>query len=273
MPTSQNKSIPAAEAIEQLLLGNARFASGLKSVETFISTTKSKDLAVHGQRPFCVILTCSDSRIPIELIFDRGMGDLFVIRTFGNVVDASVAASVEYALLNFNINLMLIMGHSRSGAIRATLETEGSDLTEVSPALRATIKKVRPSLKRARIQAGYFDPLVEHSEIQEGIFRNTCYQNVLNSKHELIKNSKIIQNMLSNKAFYLVPSLYEMDLGQVHFRLDRDLSTLVTPMTITMGANAYGKTALEIYENSLQESDDEGLPREYPRSAKRPFSR
>src|SRR4029434_8093802 len=113
--------IPAAEALDRLRAGNARFVSDARSHATVASRAHRGDLA-EGQEPFAIVLGCSDSRVPAELVFDQGFGDLFVIRVAGNIVAPSQVGSVEFAAGRFGTRLVVVLGHSQCGAILATLE-------------------------------------------------------------------------------------------------------------------------------------------------------
>ena len=113
--------IPAREALERLRVGNQRFVSGNRSQDAFTDHARRAELT-EGQEPFAIILGCSDSRVPAELVFDQGLGDLFVIRVAGNIVAPSQIGSVEFAAERFHTRLVVVLGHSRCGAILATLE-------------------------------------------------------------------------------------------------------------------------------------------------------
>ena len=113
--------IAALEALERLREGNRRFASGMGSVDSLSSDARRAEL-VTGQEPFAIVLGCSDSRVPAELVFDQGLGDLFVIRVAGNIVAPSQVGSVEFAAERFHTRLVVVLGHSQCGAVLATLE-------------------------------------------------------------------------------------------------------------------------------------------------------
>src|SRR5438067_12091906 len=113
--------ISAREALERLREGNRRFVSGVRSRDTLTSQMRRNELAA-GQEPFAIILGCSDSRVPAEIVFDQGLGDLFVIRVAGNIVASSQVGSVEVAAARFGTRLAVVLGHSECGAILATLE-------------------------------------------------------------------------------------------------------------------------------------------------------
>jgi len=120
MPHSEPPS--PRDALELLEEGNRRFVTGVRSVEPLLSHLKLQELAENGQRPFAVVLTCSDSRSPAELVFDQGLGDLFVVRVAGNVVAPSLLASIEFAVSNFGSPIVLVLGHTQCGAITASIQ-------------------------------------------------------------------------------------------------------------------------------------------------------
>ena len=113
--------ISAREALERLRAGNRRFVVGARSSHTLPSEARRSELAA-GQEPFAIILGCSDSRVPAEIVFDQGLGDLFVIRVAGNIVASSQIGSVEFAAERFGTRLVVVLGHSQCGAVLATLE-------------------------------------------------------------------------------------------------------------------------------------------------------
>src|SRR6185436_13322298 len=113
--------ISASEALKRLMEGNRRFVSGDRSGESLTGQARRSELTT-GQEPFAIILGCSDSRVPAELVFDQGLGDLFVIRVAGNIVASSQIGSVEFAAERFGTPLVVVLGHSQCGAVKATLE-------------------------------------------------------------------------------------------------------------------------------------------------------
>src|SRR5947207_5008990 len=127
----------APEALEKLKQGNARFIANVRGAEPILSQVRRADF-VHGQNPFAVVLGCSDSRVPAEIVFDQGLGDLFVIRVAGNIVAPSQVGSVEFAAERYATRLVVVMGHSQCGAILATLE-ELRTRTKHSHNLRAIV--------------------------------------------------------------------------------------------------------------------------------------
>ncbi|MBL7716834.1 MAG: hypothetical protein JNL01_15315 [Bdellovibrionales bacterium] len=259
---SDKKNVPAAEVIDTLIEGNARFITGLRSVENFLAKLKMKKLATEGQFPFCTLITCSDSRIPIEQIFDRGMGDLFVIRTFGNVIDPSVVASAEYASLHFQNEIIVIMGHTRSGAVRTTLENELSDQLGLCPSLRSTTEKIRPALNRTRARLKDFQPVKRDPkdpaslERWEKHFQGTVQENIRGSARQLLELSRILQERVEKKNLFIVPALYEIDSGEVIFELPAALLSQIDPKVVTLKASKTAKAAEEILNRSVEASQE-----------------
>src|SRR6187397_394320 len=137
--------IPAQQALERLQEGNLRFVSHVESRDT-ITSQRHRDLTA-GQEPFAIILGCSDSRVPAELVFDQGLGDLFVIRVAGNIVAPSLIGSVEFAAERFGTRLVVVLGHSSCGAIEATIEELHRPTTNQSPNLRAIVDRIRPGVE------------------------------------------------------------------------------------------------------------------------------
>lgn len=134
------------EALERLQAGNQRFVSGVQSLSTLSSRARRSDL-VAGQAPFAIILGCSDSRVPAEIVFDQGLGDLFVIRVAGNIVAPSLVGSVEFAADKFGTRLVVVLGHSHCGAIQATLEELERPSVNRSPNLHSIVDRIRPSVQ------------------------------------------------------------------------------------------------------------------------------
>jgi len=137
--------ITAIEALERLREGNRRFVSGVRSLEPLMSQARRQEF-VEGQQPFAVILGCSDSRVPVEIVFDQGLGDLFVIRVAGNIVAPSQIGSVEFAADRFGTRLVVVLGHTRCGAVLATLEELQPSAEKPSRNLSSIVDRIRPSV-------------------------------------------------------------------------------------------------------------------------------
>src|SRR6186713_1679156 len=143
--STERTNLSARDALARLREGNARYASNVRSVDSMLSHGRRGDLSV--QSPFAIVLGCSDSRAPAELVFDQGLGDLFVIRVAGNIVASSQVGSIEFAAARFGTRLVVVLGHSQCGAITATLEQVLGRTTTESRNLRSIVERVRPSVE------------------------------------------------------------------------------------------------------------------------------
>src|SRR5213083_520778 len=138
--------IPAEDALVRLRAGNIRFVSNVRTAGAFPSHDRRAELAA-GQEPFAIILGCSDSRVPAEIVFDQGLGDLFVIRVAGNIVAPSQVGSVEFAAARYGTRLVVVLGHSRCGVVLATLEELRRPSESQSRNLKSIVDRVRPSVE------------------------------------------------------------------------------------------------------------------------------
>src|SRR2546421_9109809 len=134
------------EALVRLRGGNGRFVAGRADAASFLSPPRRLALA-EGQQPFAFVLGCSDSRVPAELVFGQGFGDLFVIRVAGNIVAPSQVGSVEFAAARFGTRLAVVLGHTQCGAVRATLEEVRQPAPRQSPNLRSIVDRIRPAVE------------------------------------------------------------------------------------------------------------------------------
>ncbi|QDA57089.1 carbonic anhydrase [Thermomonas aquatica] len=140
----QGPQLDAEQALARLRAGNRRFVDHVVSLEALLSHAR-RDEHARAQRPFAVVLGCSDSRAPAEFVFDQGLGDLFVIRVAGNIAAPSQVGSVEFAVEQFQLRLVVVLGHSNCGAVRATLAHLQAP-AETSPALRAIVDRIAPGV-------------------------------------------------------------------------------------------------------------------------------
>src|SRR4249920_3321193 len=138
--------VSAREALKRLREGNLRFASNVRGSDAFLSRTQRFELATE-QQPFAIILGCSDSRVPAEIVFDQGLGDLFVIRVAGHVVAPSQIGSVEFAAERYHTRLVVVLGHSQCGAVLATLEELRRPNGTQSRNLRSIVDRIRPAVE------------------------------------------------------------------------------------------------------------------------------
>ncbi|MEZ5063775.1 MAG: carbonic anhydrase [bacterium] len=197
----------ALDALDRLRQGNARFASGVVSVETLVTNARRADL-VSGQRPFAVILGCSDSRVPVETIFDQGVGDLFVIRVAGNIVAPSQIGSVEFAAAQFGTRLVVVLGHTRCGAIEATL-AELQRPAESSRHLLSIVDRIRPAVE------GLID--TDLARDPEALKRSAGRANVRVAANALRHGSQILENLIESDGLLVVGAEYALETGEVDF--------------------------------------------------------
>ncbi|MCB8925425.1 MAG: carbonic anhydrase [Ardenticatenaceae bacterium] len=198
----------AAEALQRLQEGNGRFTTDNQS-RSLLTTQAQRSELVHGQAPFAIILGCSDSRVPAELIFDQGLGDLFVIRVAGNIVAPSHIGSVEYAAEMFGTRLVVVMGHSSCGAVLATLDELERDSESRSPNLRAIVDYIRPSV------AQLLETDLRHD--RDALVHHAVRANVRASVNHLRHGSKILEQLIQNDGLRVVGAEYSLETGVVDF--------------------------------------------------------
>lgn len=200
--------VDATDALERLKQGNARFAAGSSDRDPLTSYRKRGE-AVDGQQPFAAILGCSDSRVPVEMVFDQDLGDLFVIRVAGNIVAPSQIGSIEFAAETFGTNLVVVLGHSRCGAVQATVEELQRPAEGQSPNLTVIVDRIRPAA--GMIVSG--NPDDDTEELVEKAVR----ANVLHAVDALRHGSDIIEHRINNQGLRVVGAEYSLDTGLVEF--------------------------------------------------------
>jgi carbonic anhydrase len=206
-----DRPVTARQALERLREGNQRFAAGLRSLETLARQTRRADL-LGGQQPFAIVLGCSDSRVPAEIVFDQGLGDLFVIRVAGNVVAPSQVGSVEFAATRFGTRLVVVLGHSQCGAIAATIEELRQPAGTRSSNLRSIVNRVRPSVEALLATGLRDDP--------EALAREAVKANVRASVDHLRHGSEILEELVANDGLRIVGAEYSLETGIVEFHDD-----------------------------------------------------
>jgi carbonic anhydrase len=200
--------IAAREALERLREGNRRFVSGARSHDTLTSRTRRDELAA-GQEPFAIILGCSDSRVPAEIVFDQGLGDLFVIRVAGNIVASSQVGSVEFAAARFGTRLVVVLGHSRCGVVLATLEELQQPSHSQSRNLRSIVDRVRPSVEALLATELRHDP--------DALVQHAVRANIRVSASHLRHGSELLEQLVHNDGLLVVGAEYSLETGVVDF--------------------------------------------------------
>ncbi len=200
--------IPAPEALERLQAGNRRFVSSLRTAGGLQNQPRRDELATV-QEPFAIVLGCSDSRVPAEIVFDQGLGDLFVIRVAGNIVAASQVGSVEFAAARFSTRLVVVLGHSQCGAVQATLEELQQPTQNQSKNLRFIVDRIRPSV----------EPLLETRAGQdwEALLRSAVRANISASVNHLRHGSDVLEQLIGTAGLFVVGAEYSLETGIVDF--------------------------------------------------------
>lgn len=200
--------LSAREAIERLRDGNRRFISDVRTRETFTNQARRSELAA-GQEPFAAILGCSDSRVPVEIVFDQGLGDLFVIRVAGNIVAPSQIGSVEFAAERFGTRLVVVLGHSRCGAVSATLEELQRPTENQSRNLHSIVHRIRPSVE------GLLGTELKHDP--DALMRHAVRANIRASTNQLRHGSQVIEHLIERGGLLVVGAEYSLETGVVDF--------------------------------------------------------
>jgi carbonic anhydrase len=204
MPHTWDPTSPTPEeALSRLVEGNRRFRDRDAASR---ARPWSNTLATEDQRPFAIVLGCSDSRTPVEILFDQGFGDLFVVRIAGNIVAPSVVGSIEFAAAQFGTRLVVVMGHTHCGAVSASVKAIETGQGPESKNLRAITDRITPHIEGAvRSRSG--DPAA--------ILREAVRANVKASAHQLRRGSRILEELVLAGRLVVVGALYELETGEV----------------------------------------------------------
>ena len=200
--------IPAREALERLRAGNRRFVANIRDSAGFAGGARRIELP-RSQEPFAIVLGCSDSRVPAEIVFDQGLGDLFVIRVAGNIVAPSQVGSVEFAAARFGTRLVVVLGHSECGAILATLEELKRPSEKQSRNLQAIVDRVRPAI------AGLLEDGVHGSHA--ALVKKAVRLNIRASASHLRHGSEVLERLIAKDGLLVVGAEYSLDTGVVDF--------------------------------------------------------
>ncbi len=199
---------PSQTALERLREGNRRFAEDLPS-ESGLSGAARRSQLIAGQQPFAIILGCSDSRVPAELVFDQGLGDLFVIRVAGNIVAPSQIGSIEYAAEVTGARLVVVMGHSGCGAIEATINELQRPQANRSRNLSSIVDRIRPSVETL-LETGL-------AQDRSALIRFAVRSNIRASVDHLRHGSEILERLIDKDGLTVVGAEYSLETGMVEF--------------------------------------------------------
>ena len=200
--------ISAPEALARLREGNQRFASGARRSDDFSSQARRTELAT-SQAPLAIILGCSDSRVPAEIVFDQGLGDLFVIRVAGNIVAPSQVGSVEFAAARFGTRLVVVLGHSQCGAIVATLEELQRPTANQSRNMHSIVDRVRPSVEKL------LETELRHD--LNALVDQAVRLNIRASAGQLRHGSEVLEQLIQGEGLLVVGAEYSLETGVVDF--------------------------------------------------------
>lgn len=200
--------ISAEQALDRLREGNRRFVSESRNGGAQAGESRRREVAV-AQNPFAIILGCSDSRVPAEIIFDQGLGDLFVIRVAGNIIAPSLVGSVEFAAARFGTPLVVVLGHTQCGAIAATVEELTQQGGAQSPNLQSIVNRVRPAV----------EPLMA-TNLRHDLAALQCEAvraNIRISASHLRHGSELLEELIEKNGFRVVGAEYSLETGVVDF--------------------------------------------------------
>ncbi|MCV6638654.1 carbonic anhydrase [Candidatus Albibeggiatoa sp. nov. NOAA] len=201
--------LTALEALARLKEGNQRFASGNLRSRDILKTQEGRKQLLAGQAPFAVVIGCSDSRVPVETIFDQGLGDLFVIRVAGNVVAPSQIGSVEFAAEQFGTRLVVVLGHTHCGAVNATLQQLQKPVENQSRNLHSIVNRIRPSVESLLETDLKHDP--------KALAKHAIRANVRVAASHLRYGSEILENMIETDELLVIGAEYSLETGIVDF--------------------------------------------------------
>jgi carbonic anhydrase len=201
--------IPAREALDRLREGNRRFVSEAPSREAMPSQARRREVAASGQEPFAIILGCSDSRVPAEIVFDQGLGDLFVIRVAGNIVAPSQVGSVEFAAERFGTRLVVVLGHSQCGAVMATLEELRQPMDHRGRNLQSIVGRIGPAVEALLATEFRGDP--------GALVSQAVRANIRASANQLRHGSESLEWLVAKDGLLVVGAEYSLESGVVSF--------------------------------------------------------
>ncbi|MBP6114029.1 MAG: carbonic anhydrase [Acinetobacter sp.] len=200
--------LTAEEVLERLKNGNQRFVQGQTNHQRLLSHQERAQMA-ETQEPFAIILGCSDSRVPAEMVFDQGLGDLFVIRVAGNIVAPSQVGSVEFAVDSFACPVVVVLGHTHCGAIESTIEVLANPDQPPSANLMSIVNRVRPSVE-----------ILMQTELKDDLKKLSCHavrSNVFASVNQLRHGSAVLESFISKGKLKVVGAEYSLETGEVTF--------------------------------------------------------
>ncbi|MFC5288067.1 carbonic anhydrase [Actinokineospora guangxiensis] len=200
-PSAPPSGDRAEESWRKLAKGNRRFAEGRQQHPH--ESLRWRESLVNGQAPFAAVLGCGDSRVPPELVFDEGLGDLFTVRSAGEVLDTAIIGSIEYAVEHLNVPLVVILGHESCGAVKATIDTVNGN-AHLTGDISVLVRSIEPAVRATPVDP---DPARHLAAcVAEQTRRSAAY---------LVERSSIIREAVAHHGVKVVPATYELRTGKV----------------------------------------------------------
>ena len=211
--SNSGQSVSPDEALQKLMDGNKRYVEN-KLTNAAMSDSATRASLSKSQKPYAIILSCSDSRVPPELIFDKGLGEVFVVRVAGNIPDPVVLGSIEYAAEHLGSPLVMVLGHERCGAVTATVDSKGK--TTGSANIDAIVKAIEPNMKLATKDCDACKGEKKCAETKKSEFVECVIDaNAKKVAANLTKKSKILKHLVDEKKIKIVAAKYDLDDGMV----------------------------------------------------------
>jgi len=201
------------EALQKLMDGNRHYVEN-KLTNAALSDTATRTSLARSQKPYAIILSCSDSRVPPEIVFDKGLGEIFVVRVAGNIPDPVVIGSIEYAAEHLGSPLLMVLGHERCGAVTATVEAKGKSTGSAN--IDAIVKAIEPNVKLAAKDCEACKGEKKCAETKKSEFVECVIDaNAKTVAANLTKKSRILKHLVDEKKFKIVAAKYDLDDGTV----------------------------------------------------------
>jgi len=200
--------ISANQALERLREGNQRFVSGTQT-RGALADEAGHRRGLLPQKPIAVILGCSDSRVPVEIVFDQGLGDLFVVRVAGNIAAPSQIGSIEFAAERFGTPLVVVLGHSSCGAVMGTIEDLEKPSQNQSPGIREIVEAIRPAVEQSKHESG--------AEFEADLLERAVRANIRASIDRLMHGSKFLGQLVRKEELSIIGAEYSLATGIVEF--------------------------------------------------------
>lgn len=210
--SSSGPGISADEALQKLMDGNKNYREN-KPTNAAMSDTATRKSLAKSQKPYAIILSCSDSRVPPEVVFDKGLGEIFVVRVAGNIPDPVVIGSIEYAAEHLGSPLIMVLGHERCGAVTATVDAKGKSTG--SAHIDAIVAAIEPNVKLAVANCDSCKGEAQCAEKKNDFVECVINSNAKTVAANLTKRSKIIRHLVDEKKIRIVAAKYDLDDGIV----------------------------------------------------------